>query len=164
MARKKPEQSKTPEKPERSILREVIDEAPKDFIKRTFWGVFSALVVGACAIWFTGVSTKNIFGVNSDLVHVYARVDDRAKPGEKIELYPSPLEGVVSINGEVLWAGQGVPFHTISQKIVELRRVTQEGGRKTTSVLDRLPVDDAPVMAFLLEERHPESGRTPPIP
>ncbi|WP_037992055.1 hypothetical protein [Teredinibacter turnerae] len=135
---------------EKSVLRSVVDDIPRDFSKRALWAIFSSVFIVGIASMFGYKSISIVFPGNSDLVGVYAKLDGKALPGETIELHPSALQGTVKTNGEVQWAGLGVPFDVISKRTVELRRISNSGGKKTSEVLFALNVDDKPVLAFII--------------
>lgn|GEM_PF-6432840 len=136
---------------EKSVIKEVLEDVPKDFSKRILWLIFSSVFFIAFTYGVGYKSFVNIFPADSSMIDVYVRVGGNVSPGETLELYPSSLQGTVKLNGEVQWAGNGIPFDIISKKTVELRRISIDQGKKTIDILSTLNVGEKPILAFILK-------------
>lgn len=140
----------TTETKSNNLLREVLEQVPKEALKQWCVKFFTAGLVVVGAIFFGYKTIGQLFPRAFPNVTVYARLAERvAAPGDTIELYPPSLLKVVSQAGEVEWE---VPFEQIASSTLYLHRFRRNAqGRSTREILAQLPVKDKPVVAFMLE-------------
>jgi hypothetical protein len=137
-------------KPSSNLFGEVINELPKEVLKKWAVGIITFIVLTSIGVPFGKKTLSSIFSIdtNNHDVTVYAKLDSRVKPGETVELYPPSKRSVVSTDMEVEW---DLPFDQITKRTIELQKIGKNTtGGLTREVLVQLPIGEKPIVAFVL--------------